>query len=632
VPQFFHRDVLKRETYRPKDLLRYISPTYGKPYHILVQAAPNAQPPGEWRRRAVTGNSPWLLTVSAWAIGLKDDGIDNIALLVGKSILVVPVIMFLVAYPMGGAINSSPMYPNFPSRCYEYPKHALNQLDAAPRTTPRKEYGVNDGENFDKDKLYTVDGEQKRLLRPRALRVFQNGQWITVEDGSYHGLYIFISFARGQYVVPMPTAANPNNMVIDKQRLDFRAQRLCEHLGVEAYWCDYHCRAEHQPDATDDVHRFCDVVRGAHQICVVLPDASPNALVFFGQRLWCLPEILLSRNHKVMLCTPASRPGHTDNTELVDIMEMCHRSWCLKLENDQIVPDRENEENFRLLAEHYTGTLILSRLELIQCALTAMKSREWKEKLLEKQRGDIAYVLMTLLSKRPRMDPTDSDDQALARLSLANDSDRIVERMVCMDQIKRPGSMGWFNISDHLGANLWDIEPLCQVAGVCYDGSIILDGCHGISIRWKDIPRIYFLNRETWKKAWAGMSLRSGPFWFLLGIISVSYRLTGPGAFFLFVGIVLLIMSPWSVTTLYGGKVWGAKPWLIGFEGTLPIDEVERLTFGNSIGRFTYTPSSGPYCSRRLDERVGTDPSPNLGKLPQGYRLFTLIDTVSLLP
>jgi hypothetical protein len=93
--------VLKRETYRPKDLARYISPTYGKPFHMLVQAAPNAQAPGEWRRRAVGGNSPTLLRLACWAIGDKDEyRFEDVALMVGKSILVMPVILFLVAYPV----------------------------------------------------------------------------------------------------------------------------------------------------------------------------------------------------------------------------------------------------------------------------------------------------------------------------------------------------------------------------------------------------------------------------------------------------------------------------------------------------------------------------------------------------
>lgn len=89
-----------------------------------------------------------------------------------------------------------------------------------------------------------------------------------------------------------------------------------------------------------------------------------------------------------------------------------------------------------------------------------------------------------------------------------------------------------------------------------------------------------------------------------------------------------MVTAPWAIATLYGGKVWGAKPWLIGFEGTLPLEEIEHLTFGNSIGRFTYTPSSGPYCSRDPIERVGAIPNINPTNLPAGYRLFTLIDTV----
>ncbi|TAQ89735.1 hypothetical protein B7494_g1924 [Chlorociboria aeruginascens] len=604
VPQHFHRDVLKRETWRPKDLDRYISPHYGKPYHLLVQAAPDAQPQGEWRRRAVGGNAPTLLKVSTWAIGQRTDTIDNIALAVGRSILVAPIILFLVAYPMGSPANSTRGYPAFPSRCYEYPKHALNSLDVAPEA-PTVVHGVN---KHDKDKLYRVEGEQTRLLRPRALVVWRNNDWEIVDDGSFTGPYIFISFAAAQYQLPAPTPTDPNKTVLDTETIDRRAKMLAKQSGVLAYWADFHCRAEFQPEATDDVHRFCDVVRGAHKICVVLPDTSRNALVFFGQRLWCLPEILLSRNHEVTICTPDPQgPNNTDSMEIIDIMEMTHRAWAVRLEGHRIVSDG-NEETFRLLAEHYTGTLKLSRLELIQVALKALRSRQFTKF----QQGDLAYALMTLLSKRPRMDPTDTEQQALARLSLANDSDRIVERMACMDQLREPGRLGWFNTTDDLGANLWDIEPLCQVAGVCHDGALILDGCHGISIRWKDIPRIYFEVGQTWKKFWASMSLRSGPFWFLLGcaLVGIGGPSRAGGAFFLVLGIILLLLSPYSVAALYGGKVWGAKPWLIGFEGTLPIDEIEYLTFGNSI-----------------DERIGADPSLNFPKLPKGHRLFTLIDT-----
>lgn len=89
-PLYFHRDVIQRVTWRPQDLLRYISPTYGKPFRMLVQASnsPDVQPAGNWRRRAVTGNAPLLMMVSSWALGRRGDQIDNIPLIIGKSILV----------------------------------------------------------------------------------------------------------------------------------------------------------------------------------------------------------------------------------------------------------------------------------------------------------------------------------------------------------------------------------------------------------------------------------------------------------------------------------------------------------------------------------------------------------------
>ena len=44
--------------------------------------------------------------------------------------------------------------------------------------------------------------------------------------------------------------------------------------------------------------------------------------------------------------------------------------------------------------------------------------------------------------------------------------------------------------------------------------------------------------------------------------------------------LILVFSCPWSILVLYGGKVWGAAPWLIGIEGTLPIREIELMTFG----------------------------------------------------
>ena len=61
----------------------------------------------------------------------------------------------------------------------------------------------------------------------------------------------FISFAAAEFSIPAPTSGDPNLKVLDEQTLDTRARRLAQKHGVQAYWCDYHCRALQQPEATD---------------------------------------------------------------------------------------------------------------------------------------------------------------------------------------------------------------------------------------------------------------------------------------------------------------------------------------------------------------------------------------------
>lgn len=240
VPTHFHRDVLNRQTWRPRDLLRYISPTYGKPYHMIVQAAPgpNTQPQGEWRRRRVEGSAPTLMRVSTWAIGNHLESAEDFALAAGRSILVLPIIMFIVYLPMysNGPGRNGDKYINFPHRCYEYPKHTINQLDAAPNSAQ----WIKGQRQDDGDKTYIIKGEQNRLLRPRALVVFRNNKWDVVEDGSFSGPYIFISFAAAQYQKPAPTDENPGKTELDKDSIDRRARKLALHHGFEAYWADFH--------------------------------------------------------------------------------------------------------------------------------------------------------------------------------------------------------------------------------------------------------------------------------------------------------------------------------------------------------------------------------------------------------
>lgn len=452
--------------------------------------------------------------------------------------------------------------------------------------------------------------------------------------------YIFISYAANQFE-RVEDASKRLALTEDAFRhLKKRAEAVTEQHGLEAYWIDF-LRAPQQPEATDDVHRFCDVVRGSEQVCVLLSEAKElsHSLSMFGNRLWCLPECLLTPKHVIYV-----QGG--GKVETISIMQLPARAWTSSYINDSgdLVRGKGKEEEFRLLAEHFSGLLTLSRLELFSVALSAMRALDF----FPFQKGDIAYALMGLLRKRPAMDNTDSEQQALARLCLSNDSDRILERIACMLPSKDDDFSGWFSTSDSFGANLWDVEPLCQVAGICDDEAIILDGCHAVSISWKSIPRVRFCTRKTRTRKLILYTLLTAQLWAVLfvsvSILVISYSVLEPSSDGLMLYITYIInllfgitleiylllsfIAPFCMRFTYSGPILETQPHLIGVEGTMPI---ERLTFGTATkpGRLEYTAFSGPLCSRDPHTRKGIAPAIDPDTLPAGHRVFTLLDTVS---
>ncbi|ERF68494.1 hypothetical protein EPUS_05633 [Endocarpon pusillum Z07020] len=597
---FVHRDILSRVTTRPKDVLRYLSPTYGRPIRMRVQSVDVHQGGGDWRRVEVQGNAPWLLRLSSWIIKTSGSTMDitDILLIAGKVLLVLPAHIFILLIPMGNESAVRSTYYSLLIRCWDYPRYARNTLDASPLAADTVDW---------KNNLYVVNGDMSRLLRPRRLIVRRGASWELVTNSAEP--YLFVSYTATQFSPKDPSAC---------QRLERLAEKMTEEAGLTAYWLDHRCMEQTPgPLFSEDVYRICDCIRGAVGVCVMVPDFSEASMANWGNRLWTLPEALLSSSLNIKFCS-------ADSTMEISKIALASDVW-------------KDGQVSRLLAEHFSGLLTLSRLELISLGLEALGSRETQN--LHTQ-GDLAYALMSLLKQRPRTNPNDTLFQALARLSLANDSDQIVERMMCMlpDVGASPKLNKKFVVNDQLGAKLWDIQPLCQVAGVCGDEGVILDGCRGISIRWKDIPQITYLRRKAWKRMFAEIGLRSGPLWFIIGCIMVGMPSTvATGAILLVIGLVLLIAAPWSVQLLYGGKIWGQSPWLIGIEGVLPIAKIEHLAFGNAIGRISYAPSSTLLSCKQARERVGEGPgwierpgSCAPPTLAPGQRFFTLLDTGSM--
>jgi len=262
----------------------------------------------------------------------------------------------------------------------------------------------------------------------------------------------------------------------------------------------------------------------------------------------------------------------------------------------------------RQLIDHYDGNLTLSRLELISTALGCLLRRSTGGFF----QGDRAYALMGLLRQRPEVDFTDSAFQAFARLSLANDSDRLLERMICLlpqkttpeeteDEVnvrkvrarlstlhpriaeeernkKEAARLKdlqhyWAMTEDFWGAKLWDVEPYCQIAAICNDDRVVIDGAYAATIHWDQFQRVAITTKETFTRMASRFLLRSASYFFVIGLFVRSYNSTA-GIVIIVLGVLVILCAPVLILHIYGGKVWNTQPWLFGFEGHMPVHEI----------------------------------------------------------
>ena len=279
-----HRDFLGRITRMPQDLARYVSPTYAKIFYLIVQATPRAygENQGEWRRRKLIGNANTLIRVAVWTVGDLNDPLPKDrteqALLALRVLLVLPAMMCLMPIPIGPGRRTYE-YPVFFGRSWDYPKYPRNLLDGYPSQIQQVHW-----ENH----IYNVSGNHDRLLQPVRLMVKQsNNRWKLVrtdlgQSPAEAEPYIVISYASRQFHEDQRGDTN--------QRLERLAEEMAGREGVSAYWIDYKCIARTQPELSEDIHRICDVFRGAKQVYAAVPDDTLASKQFWGSRMWCLPE------------------------------------------------------------------------------------------------------------------------------------------------------------------------------------------------------------------------------------------------------------------------------------------------------------------------------------------------------
>ncbi|KAK5093077.1 hypothetical protein LTR70_002068 [Exophiala xenobiotica] len=301
--------------------------------------------------------------------------------------------------------------------------------------------------------------------QPRGYKTLNTKDWAKANGAGGTADYIFVSYTRRQFytlIAGDPSLPVEHNVTLQKAAdrdtatlIDF-AIRASRAANVSAFWIDYERvqpeGGERAEDSMEDVYRICDIVRSAHSLAIVTrPALLPNYehdgdealktkadwLHDWGRRLWTVPEALLCpAEHRIAVYAVGSpTPEHVVERNLAS------RVW-------------DDAGALRQLVDHYESSLPLTQIELISIALECLQRPQTEKR----RNGDVAYALMGLLRQRPKVVKNDSDFQPFARLSLVNDSDMLLERLICL----KPSTLdaSWHNMHDAWKARLWDIYPL----------------------------------------------------------------------------------------------------------------------------------------------------------------------------
>ena len=412
--------------------------------------------------------------------------------------------------------------------------------------------------------------------------------------------------------------------------------------GVQAYWVGCSCLGKTKQEQEDNVWRISDVVRGARSLIIAVSNPSgrndaivdQTALRQWGTRVWTLPEVLLIPSNSDIQV-------YARNAD-IDAPTTIHKRNFATLWEDAPIS--------RELIDHYEGNLILSSLELVTIALRCLHNRQ-KGSYLP---GDMAYALMGLLRRRPTIVKTDSAFQAFARLSLANDNDLLLERLICL--LPKTPSQPWYETEDQWGVSLWDVNPTTQVCAIADKDTVVIDGAHAAAIRWKAFAPVASLTRESWRRFIFRYGFRATSYLFFIGtsLLSTGVSLkdrpspTGKtyiaiGAIFLVVALPMILLAPYIIRLLYTGKLWATQAWFFGFEGYMDIASVEKHIFGANMGHLKWSTNGSPlsvHAPNEYGECIGQDPTsiPSTARKVEDainarmgeQRIFTLVDTNTL--
>lgn len=697
------------------DLDTYYSTNKEYPRRLVVQATREVHKETDrhdrhWARRHIRGRVPFIITLAEFCLNpfkfRRYDGApveedeegtsntqkkENVVLVAIKrtlhwitSTLLTLTLAWIIQVMLSVEIVTSPWnadgsiepYEEYENVHWFWPKHSVNLLDQSPQNKKPQ-------------------SKVAKLTIPRRLVVKDKatGQWVprkTVElrDKKTGMLqpYIFLSFSRANYLDKTNEELRKMFYLVADRMLEHEnARRDPQEPPIEAFWADVDCVSSDtsnpvggtESKCTRDVNTICDAVRCAQRVYIVLPSDSEDDKRIWGNRIWTFPEVLLAAT-KIRYCFTHAASEALFTPHEVALSDMYNSFWpeISKLpgsDGTDAAGQVEHEDVIGHLVSHYTKNLQLSELQLFTFAIQAMSRQTTSIDTQGYTTRDMAYAAMGLLSYRLTPDDSDNTFQAIARLSLVNDSNQLLERLLCLlpypetnpplvntqlDYVSAGSETLLRNIADkdQYSTHLWDIKPLCDIVGVgddLYEPTVIMDRCRGIPIRWKDFPRLRYAKDLKGLGATVSQTIVYFGVWFIatgFGLFSsaialalaftdnssgqtttdqtsrnllkylrhtvVPQYLQGIALYF---GVAWIIswFSPWAVRQLCNGGSRGSSSHLIGFEGTMSIHDLEKTIYGNFNNRLSYAASSTVFSRNMRDSkiRMGREPDdPNYWK------------------
>ncbi|CAF9904239.1 MAG: hypothetical protein HETSPECPRED_003460 [Heterodermia speciosa] len=654
-----HRDLMQRANlFSAEDY--YLSPYDGHLAKLFVQSTQeiyDADPNSTWRRTFIRNQSPLILQVANWVLHTipnddQDAAGEDLLLMGLKWVPACAAILLLMIFPVqvSGEVRNGGKYDSLAYKFWGYPYHPKNPQEARTALqykTPNLPQSSMSPQHSQMAASYSalnpiaerpVEPEYLCFLQPsEGMKKRTVSQWKA--ENKREATYVLVSYTSEQFRT-------------EEEQLFLHevGEHAARAAGVEAYWVGCSCLGKTKEEQENNVWLISDIVRGARSLVIAVASPSTGndsqsdamtALHQWGTRVWTLPEVLL--------ITPNSNIDvYARDRDFDHPLTFSKRKFATLWEDAAIS---------RELIDHYEGNLILSSLELVTIALRCLHNRQKGFYL----RGDMAYALMGLLRRRPKVVKTDSAFQAFARLSLANDNDQLLERLICI--LPKSMSQPWYDMQDQWHVSLWDIVPTTQVCGVADEDTVIIDGGYAASIRWKAFAHVANLTRDSWRRFFFRYLFRSTSYLFIVGIALVANGSSlrsaenyngvnhagsdiylGIGATFLTFALILTLFSPYIIRLLYTGKIWGTQAWFFGFEGYMDISTIEEHIFGADMGHLKWSTNGSPLSVHEANEHgecIGMDPvttNPETARRVRAAvharmgdeRIFTLVDTNTL--